>query len=274
LHLAATTRHRRDIHEILSAALFAADAGRAVERVLRRDGDILFLNGEPLPRGPGGQLLVAGAGKAAAIMAQAVVEVAGPLLTGGLVVDAAAATERIPGVDVLVGSHPLPGESSLAAAAALLEFLRPAGPDDLVLFVLSGGASAMLEKPIGGLSLKDLREVTRQLLMSGTPIEELNEVRKALSLVKGGGIAGAAAPAFTQTLAVSDVVGDHPAVIGSAPTVQCVTDPARVAEIVRRYEIPQRLEVAVCEAHAAAKMSRQRARRVPRIRSSPAWRMR
>ena len=254
---AASTRHRRDIHRIVAAALRAADAGRAVERVLRRDGDDLLVDGKPLPRGPGGRLLVAGAGKAAAVMARAVARVAGPLLTKGVVVTGAAATEDIPGVDVLLGCHPIPGERSLTAAEAVLELVHSAGPDDALLFLLSGGASAMIEQPVDGVSLHDLQAVTRALLKSGASIVELNEVRKALSLIKAGGLGRAAAPAFTQTLAVSDVVGNSPAVIGSAPTVQGTSDAGRAAAIVRREVTQPRLVTSICEAlaHAAGDSS-------------------
>lgn len=250
MELAATTRHRRDIHAILAAALQSADAGRAVERVLRRDGDVLFVGSERLPLGPKGRLLVAGAGKAAAVMARAVAAVTGPLLAKGVVVGGPDAAENIPRMDLIIGTHPLPSDRSLAAAAAILDLVRGAGPDDVVLFLLSGGASAMLEAPIEGLRIEDLRSVTRALLVSGLPITELNVVRRALSAVKGGGIVRAAAPAFTQTLAVSDVVSDDPAVIGSAPTVQGVSDPARAMEVVRRVELPGRLEATVCDALA------------------------
>jgi len=237
LQLAATTRHRRDIYRILAAALSAADAGRAVERVLRRDGDVLLVDGEPLPRGPTGRLFLVGAGKAAAVMASAAAKVAGPLLTKGVVVAGQGAVEDIAGVDILVGAHPLPDEGSLAAGTAILDLVSGAGPDDVVLFLLSGGASAMLESPVDQVTLEDLRGVTDALLTSGASIAELNEVRKALSLVKAGGVARAAAPAFVQTLAVSDVVGDSPAVIGSAPTVAWGASAERAATILRRYEV-------------------------------------
>jgi len=171
-------------------------------------------------------------------MARAVARIAGPLLAKGVVVDGVGPEETIRGVDVLIGSHPLPGEDSLAAAAAILALVRDAGPQDVVLFLLSGGASAMLEQPVDGVSVDDLQEVTRALLKSGASIAELNEVRKALSTVKAGGIARAAAPAFTQTLAVSDVVGDSPAVIGSAPTVPAACREGQAAAILRRLALP------------------------------------
>jgi len=250
LELAASTRRRRDIHGILAAALHAADAGKAVERVLRRDGDVLLVDGEPLPRGPGGRLLLAGAGKAAAVMARAAVKVAGPLLAKGVVVAGVGADDEIAGVDVLVGSHPLPDERSLAAATAIFDLVGGAGPADVVLFLLSGGASAMIEQPVAGITLEDLQAVTHVLLESGASIAELNEVRKALSAVKAGGVARAAAPALVQTLAVSDVVGDSPAVIGSAPTVAAASDPERVATLLRRYEVPTALAASIGEALA------------------------
>src|SRR4030042_1291407 len=124
-----------------------------------------------------------------------------------------------PGVPYCRAAHPLPNEGSLAAAQAAADLLACAGPDDLLLALVSGGGSAMFELPRAGVSLDDLRAVNRLLLASGAPIAAFNTVRSALSRVKGGGLARLASPARTIGLILSDVVGDRISAIPSGPPV-------------------------------------------------------
>ncbi|HYZ63120.1 MAG TPA: glycerate-2-kinase family protein, partial [Acetobacteraceae bacterium] len=166
-----------------------------------------------LPEPPSGRVVVVGAGKSAAVMAEAV-ETAWPdvALTGVVVTryDHAVPTRRI---EVIEASHPVPDANSERGARRVLEAVQGLGPEDLVLTLMSGGASALLELPGPGLTLQDMIAVNRALLASGAPIEEMNAVRKHLSAIKGGRLAAAAAPARVVTLAISDVPGDDPAVI-------------------------------------------------------------
>ena len=181
-------------------------------------------------------LIVLGAGKAAAAMAAAVeAHWQGPLQ--GFVVTRyghAVPTSRI---DVAEAAHPVPDGAGQDAAARLLRIADQAGPDDTVLLLLSGGASALLALPADGLSLEDKQAVTRRLLDAGASIGELNTVRKHLSAIKGGRLAAAVHPARLVTWAISDVVGDDPSVIGSGPTV---SDPSTLADavaVLRQYAI-------------------------------------
>ena len=119
----------------------------------------------------------------------------------------------------------------------ILALARAAGPDDRILFLLSGGASALLSLPAPGLSLADKQAATRALLAAGADIHEINTVRKHLSAIKGGRLAIAAAPAMLATLAISDVAGDDPATIGSGPTVADPTSLADAREVLRRFAI-------------------------------------
>lgn len=123
-------------------------------------------------------------------------------------------------------AHPIPDGRSVVAGERALAIAASAGANDLLLVLLSGGASAMLEAPAPGTTLEDLRRTTAELLRSGAPIGEINAVRRRLSRIKGGGLA-AAARGPVLTLAISDVVGDAPTVIGSGPTVPAPGDPAR-----------------------------------------------
>jgi hydroxypyruvate reductase len=177
-----------------------------------------------LPPPPPGHVVILAAGKAAAAMA-AVAEhhyLTHPDFDPPRVVGLAA-TRHGHGmptrfVEVREAGHPLPDEASVAAAETALRMARCARADDLVLVLLSGGASANWAAPADGLTLADKQTLTRALLRAGLPIAAINTVRKHLSRIKGGRLARAAAPARLVTLAISDVPGDDPAVIGSGPT--------------------------------------------------------
>jgi hydroxypyruvate reductase len=140
-------------------------------------------------------------------------------------------------IPVIEAGHPIPDAAGVAAAEQALKLADGAGPDDLVLVLLSGGASANWVAPVGGLTLADKQAVTRALLRSGANIGEINTVRKHLSRIKGGRLARQAEPARVVTLAISDVPGDDPAVIGSGPTVPDPTTLADARAIVARYRL-------------------------------------
>lgn len=188
-----------------------------------------------LPKLPPGRVVVVGAGKSAAVMAEAV-EAAWPdvPLTGVVVTryEHAVPTRSI---EVIEASHPVPDANSERGARRVLEAVAGLGPDDLVLALISGGASALLELPAPGLTLDDMKRVNRALLACGAPIEEMNAVRKHLSAIKGGRLAAAAAPARVVTLAISDVPGDDPATIGSGPTIPDASTWADVRALDARY---------------------------------------
>ncbi len=190
-----------------------------------------------LPERPAGRTVVVGAGKAAASMAAAL-EAAWPEADiSGLVVTRyghEAPTKRIA---VVQAAHPVPDQAGLAAAQEILAAISGLSADDLVIFLLSGGASSLLTLPAGNLTLADKQAVNRALLASGAPIGEMNIVRKHLSAIKGGRLARAALPARFVTLAISDVPGDEPAIIGSGPSVFDATTKADALTILDRYGI-------------------------------------
>jgi hydroxypyruvate reductase len=189
-----------------------------------------------LPAPPArGRTIVVGAGKAAAAMARAVEDHwKGPL--SGLVVARYGYGVPCLKIEMIEAAHPVPDARGRAGAGRMLELVRAAGADDLVLCLISGGASALLVLPAPGIALEDKQTVTRELLRSGATIHEINCVRKHLSAIKGGRLA-AATTARMLTLAISDVVGDDPSVIGSGPTVP---DPSTFDEaraILAKYRI-------------------------------------
>jgi glycerate 2-kinase len=210
------------LRRLLTAALDAAAPARVVP--------------PRLPPPPKGRTIVVGAGKAAAAMARAVEDHwQGDL--SGLVVTRYGHGVPCRRITVVEASHPVPDVAGEQAARRIIESVRGLGADDLVLCLMSGGASALLALPAPGLTLEDKRAVTRALLRSGATIGEINCVRKHLSAVKGGRLAAAAAPASVLTLAISDVPGDDPHVIGSGPTVADPTTFAEARAILAKYAI-------------------------------------
>jgi glycerate 2-kinase len=160
---------------------------------------------------------------------------------GGIIVTPRGTGRPVDGLEVIESSHPLPDESSLKAGEAVLEWARVAGRLGRLVVLVSGGASALVEKPIDPLTIDDVREATRLLLGCGASIHEINSVRKHLSLVKGGRLATTAYPAEVRGLYASDVPGDRLDVIGSGPTVADPTTYCEALEVTRRYGVYERL---------------------------------
>ena len=193
-----------------------------------------------LPEPPPGRTLLLAVGKAATAMAEvAACNWPGPL--PGLAITRHG--HALPGfssrgeIELVEAGHPVPDEMSVAGARRALELARGLGEDDLALVLVSGGGSALMCLPIPELGLEDKRRITGALLDAGASIRELNTVRKALSQVKGGRLAEAAAPARVETLIISDVVGDDPALIASGPTVARRETFAEVQSVLRQYRI-------------------------------------
>ena len=181
-----------------------------------------------LPDKPKGRCIVIGAGKSAASMARAVEEAWPEVDLSGVVVTRYGHSVKTQRIKVLEAAHPVPDQAGLLAAQEILQTAEDAGPGDLVLALISGGGSSLMPMPVAPLTLDDKIAVNKLLLRSGLTIEEMNRVRRRLSLIKGGGLARAAAPARLVTLAISDVPGDDPAAIASGPTVP---DPSGGADL-------------------------------------------
>jgi glycerate 2-kinase len=198
-----------------------------------------FLPGPP----PNGRLIMLAAGKAAGSMTE--------IAESHYTINIGLPTQRLAGmavtrhgygrptrqIPVIEAGHPIPDEKGLAAARDTLALARSAGADDLVLVLLSGGASANWIAPAAGLTLAEKQAVTRALLRCGASIGEINTVRKHLSALKGGRLAAMAAPARVITLAISDVPGDDPAVIGSGPSVPDPTTLADARAVIAHYKL-------------------------------------
>ena len=198
-----------------------------------------------LPPRPKGRTFVLGAGKASARMARAVERAwDGPL--SGLVVTRYGHGEDCKRIEIVQAGHPVPDDTGAAAAQRMLEMARQAGPDDLVLALISGGGSSLITLPAPGVSMADLKSLNMALLRSGANISDMNTVRRHLSSIKGGRLAQACGRATVHTLVVSDVPGDDPAVVASGPTVADTSTAQDALAVLRRYRIdapPQVLQV-------------------------------
>jgi hydroxypyruvate reductase len=187
------------------------------------------------------RVFVLGAGKATAPMARAVEELLGERIHEGVIAVKYGHTDRLSRIEVIEAGHPVPDENSERAAARLLETADRAGPDDLVITLVSGGGSALLAAPLdtGGsaLSLREIQLTTDALLRSGAAIDEMNCVRKHLSAIKGGRLAARISPARQVTLILSDVVGDRLDSIASGLTAPDPTTYAQALAILERYGI-------------------------------------
>ncbi|MGR9371248.1 glycerate kinase type-2 family protein [Rhizobium leguminosarum] len=214
---------RETLHQIFDAAVESASPQRAVF--------------ENLPDKPKGRCIVVGAGKASAAMAAALDSAWPDVDVSGVVVTRYGHAVPAGRIRIIEASHPVPDAMSQTAAADVLQAVRGLTPDDLVVALVSGGGSALLVAPAGGMTLADKQSVNRALLASGATITEMNAVRKHLSRIKGGRLGLAARPAKVVTLVISDVPGDDPASIASGPTIADESTIDEVRGIISRYRI-------------------------------------
>ena len=225
---------RRQALSIFRAALAAADPMDAVVRHLRSRDLSHFRH-----------IYVVGAGKAGASMAQAAERVLGRRITAGLVNVKYGSTAKLRRIELNPCGHPLPDESGVAGSARIAEIAARAEAGDLVLCLISGGASALLPLPAGPITLAEKQATTSLLLACGATIHEINAVRKHLSRIKGGQLARLAAPATVESLLLSDVIGDDLDVIGSGPTAPDASTFAGALAILEKFDLVGRVPAAV-----------------------------
>ena len=238
-HMQDCLRQKRfqQAREIFRAALSAVEPEKLVKNCLSFSGRTLTVGGERYHLDDAGNIFVLGIGKAAAGMARGVEDILGEAVLGGIAILPYGIAHSLCRTEVRYASHPVPDRSGTRAAEELMAVARSAGPEDLVILLLSGGGSALLTAPAPGVSREDLEAINKLLLRSGAAIGEINAVRKHLSRVKGGGLARLAAPARVIGLLLSDVPDDDPAVIASGPTAPDPTTFGDCIEILKRYSL-------------------------------------
>jgi glycerate 2-kinase len=212
---------RKLLLDMFAAALKAADP--------------MLLLPQHIASKPRGRTIVVGAGKAAARMAAAF-ETAWTDECSGLVVTRYGHVCPTSRISVAEAGHPIPDEAGVRATRRIMQLVAEAGPDDLVVALLSGGASSLLVAPAEDLRLEEKQRVTRALLLAGAPITDINYVRCALSAVKAGRLAGLTR-ARVVTYVISDVPGDDAGVVGSGPTIAREIAPAHVISICEKYGV-------------------------------------
>lgn len=236
---------RKHAREIFRAALTAADPVEAVGRHLRLQGGALVAGRRRYRLDAFRNIYVVGAGKASATMAVAVERLLRQRVRGGLINTKYGHVARLRRIELNECGHPVPDENGVRGAERIAELARQAGAEDLIVCLISGGASALMPLPAAPITLEEKQETTRLLLGSGANIHEMNCLRKHLSAVKGGQLARLAAPAAVLALMLSDVIGDDLDVIGSGPTAPDRSTFAAARSILDRYHLFDRVPASV-----------------------------
>jgi hydroxypyruvate reductase len=228
---------RRQALRIFQAALRAAEPVEAVLQHVRREKEVLIAGQQRYRLSAFENLYVIGTGKASARMAEAIERLLGARISGGLVNTKHNAGARLRRIEINECGHPIPDRRGVAGARRIARIASEAGPDDLIVCLISGGASALLPLPAPPVTLAEKQAVTRLLLHCGASIHEMNCVRKHISRIKGGQLARLAFPATLLTLMLSDVIGDDLDVIGSGPTTPDSTTFQDARAIFEKYRL-------------------------------------
>ena len=232
------------LKQLLVAGLDAANPESAIRRAVRVRNNRLMVGARQYDLTQFSRIVCTGAGKASGAMAAALERQLGARLEGGLVVVTDGRAEKTKRIQLIEARHPVPDHRSEQAARRMIRLLESLSERDLVLMVLSGGASSLLAAPAAGLTLKEKQLTTRLLLGSGATIQEINTVRKHLSGIKGGRLANATS-ATVITFILSDVPGDDPATVGSGPMAPDPSTFADAKRVLDAYGIRNRIPLAV-----------------------------
>ncbi len=245
---------KRDLHimrgmarKIFFEALWAADPKNTISAHVSLHQEILKVGVKRFPLSRYKRIFVAGCGKASAAMAYRLEKILGSRITAGLVNVKYGHTQELKRIRLQEAGHPLPDAQGLEGAQEMVRMLSHLTEHDLVIFLISGGGSALLPFPSPGITLKEKQEVTDLLLGCGANIQEINTLRKHLSLLKGGGLARRVAPATLISLILSDVIGDPLDAIASGPTVPDSTTFGDCARILDRYALWEKIPLAVAQ---------------------------
>jgi len=244
------------VRQIFATTLAELDVARAFARKIHRQQQFLTLGTEARDLSCYEKILTISFGKTAWAMTQALVEALAPeFSTRGIAVSNVPPPTTLAGFETFVAGHPYPNQQSLAAAEKILAALKPADEKTLVFFLISGGGSALVEKPLAtGVTLEDMRELHRVLVNCGASIDEVNTIRKHLSAVKGGRLAMAAAPAQQVTILISDVPEGCLATIASGPTLPDLSTVEQCYKVVARYHLLPQFPASIRQLFAARRL--------------------
>jgi len=230
---------KQAVLEIARKTLAAIDIPSAMRRKLARAGSFILVNGAQFDIAPFHRIYAIAIGKASAAMARGISDALSPAFHAEGIIVAPSSAENVPsGFRHIVAGHPVPDEGSFSAGRAILDLLATTDERDLVLFLLSGGGSALVEQPLDpGVSLADIQQLNRSLVTCGASIDEINSVRKHLSAVKGGRLAVAAGAAMKITLGITDVPDGQESALASGPTLPDPTTVRDACEVIARYDL-------------------------------------
>ena len=232
---------RADALDIFLAGLRSVDSFSAVRKHFSLEKNDLKVNGIEYPLDDYDNIYVLGTGKATAAMAQAVEEVLSKRITAGFINVKYGHTRPLKYITVKEAGHPVPDAAGLQGSEQIIRLLQSAGEKDLIIFIISGGGSALLPSPVPGLTLNDLQKTTQTLLEVGANIDEINTLRKHLSRLKGGRLAKLAYPATLISLILSDVVGDDLGSIASGPTAPDESSYHTCIRIIDKFDIGKKI---------------------------------
>jgi glycerate-2-kinase len=239
-----SSNNSRILKKIFSAGINAAKGYESVKSVVKLSHGNILISGKKYSTAFFNRIIVIGAGKASFDMAKALDEILGTRIHKGMVITKYGYGGHLKHIEVVEASHPLPDRNGVRATRQLLSLSSGVDRHTLVILLLSGGASSLLVAP-DGISIKDKIKTTSLLLKSGARIDELNTVRKQLSMVKGGRLAGIFYPAQIVTLIISDVIGNSLESIGSGPTVHDTSTPGQALDILEHYHLRDKIPQAV-----------------------------
>lgn len=243
-----TTRPQREkAIAIMEAALEAVDPAEAIRRQVRLDDSILTVGGRAYDLSHYRHIYVVGGGKAGGPMALAIEQLLGARITAGSVNVKYGYTLPTKIIHLHEAGHPLPDEEGVKGTEAIIQLLKQATEEDLVICLISGGGSALMVAPAEGITLADMERFTQVMLSCGATINEINAIRKHCSRIKGGGMARLAYPADLIALLLSDVVGNPLDVIASGPTVADTSTFADAWGIVEKYGIEGQLPASIVD---------------------------
>ncbi|OHA91113.1 MAG: hypothetical protein A2665_02880 [Candidatus Zambryskibacteria bacterium RIFCSPHIGHO2_01_FULL_46_30] len=234
----STTAMRIAALQIAEAGLSAIDSRNIIKEVLSYGENLVKVRDKEFVLKKGSKLLVIGVGKCAIEAAQAAEEILGDSITGGLVLDTRENNIcEFKKIECFKGTHPMPSDKNVAATKRIMEILKGLSPEDLVIFLISGGGSTLLCLPEEGGQCVDEQLILSQLFIAGASIQEINTVRKHISLARGGHLAQAAYPARIISLIFSDVPSNDMSVIASGPTVMDKSTIADAEVVLKKYDV-------------------------------------
>ena len=232
---------RKDALQIFKAAISDLKAEQIIKRKVKLRGDRLEIDKKTYHLKNFRKVFVIGAGKVSAYMAKAIEEILADRITEGLVITKYRHLTRLKKIKLIKAGHPIPDKNSLWGTKKIKKLLNSVGPEDLVINLISGGGSSLMTLPVRGITLEDIRKLTKLLLSSGATIHEINTIRKHLSQVKGGNLARLIYPAQSINLIISDVIGDDLDVIASGPTVADSSTLKQALNLLKKYKLSNKV---------------------------------